>query len=221
MKIKDMIPVLLVAFILAACAPAVQTAFPTETRPLTPTAILTGTPPPTVTPTPNPTLEPAINFEKGLSQVPIGYLVFIELRGYSTCSEECNCAPAPVRMLYKFTASGELWTDLFDFDKIMSQPIVGFFGYGDWQDQLYGMDTLPFKVPPYDDATVYSVDDKGVAIMETHGETFYIKPGQTWTNSGTEKREPPVGCSISYGSTLTNYGLLPRSKIRFGDPYYH
>jgi hypothetical protein len=170
---------------------------------------------------PDATLEPAIKFEEGLSQIPTGYFIFIEIKSYSTCSEECHCAPAPVRRLYDMDPSGVLWTDLFDLDNILTRPIIGFFGFGDWQDQLYVIDSLPYKVPPYDAAIVHSVDDKGVAIMEYYGKTFYIKPGQSWTNAGNEKREPPAGCSIDYGSTLTNHGLLSRTKIRFGDPNNH
>jgi hypothetical protein len=221
MKINNILSVLLVAFMLAACASAVQTAAPTKTRMLAPTAIWTITSTPAVSPTPNPTLEPAIKFDEGVSQVPIGSYIFIEIRTYGICSTECNCAPGPVRPLYEIDSSGVLWTDLFDLDQMLTKPIVGFFGFGDWQDHLYGIDSLPYRIPPYDAAIVHSVDDKGIAVMEYFGKTFYIKPGQSWKNTGTEKREPPVGCRFDYGSTLTNYGLLSRTQIRFGDPTNH
>lgn len=168
-----------------------------------------------------PSLEPAIIFENGISQVPVGYFVFLEISTYSYCSTECNCAPGPVRILYNYSSSGELWTDLFDLNNILEKPIVGLFGFGDWHDQLYVIDKLPYKIPPYDAAAVYNVNAEGVAIMEYMGKSFYIKPGQSWTNDGNEKRESPVGCSIAYGSKLTNYGLLTRDKIHFGDPNYH
>jgi hypothetical protein len=177
-----------------------------------------GTPIPLI-----PTLEPAVNFEKGISKVPKGYYIFIELRGSSVCSPECQCAPAPVRIQYNFTSSGELWTDLHDLPVILasSSPIVGFFGYGDWQDNLYVIEALPFKVRPDGDVTVYSIDVQGTAIVEVHGGTYFIRPGQSWTDSGDIKQEPPAGCHVSYSTRLSNYGLLSRTQIRFGDPSTH
>jgi hypothetical protein len=118
----------------------------------------------------NRTLEPAINFSKGVSQVPQGYYVFIEIANHSIYSPECQRAPAPVRQLYDFTSSGELWTDLYNLPTAPSSPMVGFFGYGDWHENLYVMETLPFTVPPYGEATVYSVNAEGIAVVEIHGE---------------------------------------------------
>ena len=202
--------------ILASCYPA--TIIPTTNQIVPPETAtpLTETPIPSL-----PTLEPAIHFNEGVSQIPTGYFIFLEIRTYSICSSECHCAPGPVRQLYDLDSSGVLWTDLFNFDQILTQPIIGFFGFGDWQDQLYVIDGLPYKMPPYDAIIVHSIDAKGVVVMEYYGKTFYIKPGESWTNNGKQKREPPVGCSIDYGSTLTNYGLLSRAKIQFGDPYSH
>jgi hypothetical protein len=176
----------------------------------------------TETPIPSlPTLEPATKFDEGVSQVPNGYFIFIEIRTYSICSSECQCAPGPVRQLYDVDSSGVLWTDLFNLDQILTKPIIGFFGFGDWRDQLYVIDSLPYRIPPYDAAIVHSIDDKGIVVMEYYGKTFYIKPSESWTNNGKQKREPPIGCIIDYGSTLTNYGLLSRTKIQLGDPYSH
>jgi hypothetical protein len=214
MKIKLLV-LLILFLLLEGCSPLENPGEQGTPVPPTPT-LEQGTPVP-----PTPTLEPATNFEKGISQVPKGYYIFIELRNREECSSECQCAPAPVRMLYDIDSSGVLWTDLFNLNEALTKPIVGFFGFGNWRDQLYVIDSLPYKVPPYDAATVYSIDDKGVAIMEYFGKTFYIKPGQSWTNEGNEKREPPAGCSIDYGTTLTNHGLLSRAEIQLGDPYNH
>jgi hypothetical protein len=172
----------------------------------------------------NPQLERAADFEKGVSNIPKGYFIFLELSGSNVCSDECHCAPAPVRPAYNFTASGELWTDLESLPAALASPTVGFFGYGNWRDKLFIMDALPFNLQPYDDttvATLYSVDAQGTAIVEIAGETYFIKPGQSWTDSGEVRQEPPAGCHVSYTRRLTNYGLLPQTQIQFGDPGLH
>jgi hypothetical protein len=170
--------------------------------------------------TPIPPLKPAYNFEKGISQVPEGYYVFIELTGYTNYSSACNKAPAPVRVLYDITAEGDLWTDLFNLPEALASPIVGFLGYGDFQNELQVIDSLPYTVRPYGEATVYSVDDQGVATIEIQGKTYFFEPGQSWSMRGAQS-EPPLGCRVTYGSRLTNYGLLPRSRIHFGSAYSH
>ena len=174
-----------------------------------------GTPIPLI-----PTLEPAANFEKGISQVPKGYYIFIEFSYRDVCSTECQCAPGPVKPSYNFTTSGELVTDQENIIPALSTPIVGFFGYDPTaRDRLYVIDTLPYKTPPYDEVTIYSVDSQGTATMEVDSKTYFIKPGQSWTDSGVLKREPPTGCHISYTTRLSNYGLLTKAQIRFGVPY--
>ena len=174
-----------------------------------------GTPVPLI-----PTLEPAVNFEKGISQVPKGFYIFIELSHRDECSPECQCAPGPVKPSYNFTTSGELVTDQENIIPALSTPIVGFFGYDRRaKDRLYVIDTMPYKTPPYDEFTIYSVDAQGTATMEVDGKTYFIRPGQSWTDSGDMKREPPAGCHISYSTRLSNYGLLPQAQIRFGVPY--
>jgi hypothetical protein len=172
-----------------------------------------------------PSLERAANFEKGISRIPERYYLFLEFRSRSVCSDECNCAPEAPAPLYEITSAGELWIerDLEGFPT-SSSPIVGFFVFNDWGGRVYAMDTLPFTlqpgIAPSDTiiATVYSVDAEGTAVVEVYGETYFIKPGQAWTDSGDMRREPPAGCHISYSTSLTNFGLFSETQIRFGNP---
>ena len=90
----------------------------------------------------NLSLERPAGFEKGVSKIPEGYYLFMELMGTEDCSYECHCAPGPVRVLYDFTASGVLWTDFEGLTPALSSPIVGFFGFGSYRDQLYVMNKL-------------------------------------------------------------------------------
>jgi hypothetical protein len=167
---------------------------------------------------PIPTLEPAINFEKGVSQVPNGYFILIEFGGSSVCSDECNCAPAPpAPPHYQFTSSGELLTDQPDIIPALSTPIVGFFGRRGTSgtDILYVIDKLPYKPFPDGWFTIYSIDTLGTTTVEIGDKAYFIRPGQSWTDSGDVKQEPPVGCRMSYNSRLSNFGLVPQAKIRF------
>ncbi|NOT06252.1 MAG: hypothetical protein HOP27_16795 [Anaerolineales bacterium] len=175
-----------------------------------------------------PSLERAVNFEKGISKIPEGYYIFLEFRSRNVCSDECHCAPEAPAPLYEITSAGELWIerDLEGFPA-SSSPIVGFFVFNDWGGRVYAMDTLPFTlqpgIAPSDTtiATVYSVDAEGTAVVEVYGETYFIKPGQAWTDSGNMRREPPAGCHISYSTSLTNFGLFSQTQIRFGNPDLH
>jgi hypothetical protein len=165
-----------------------------------------------------PTLEPAINFKKGVSQVPNGYFILIEFGGSSVCSDECHCAlapPAPPH--YQFTSSGELLTDQPDIIPALSTPIVGFFGERgtSGSDILYVIDKLPYKPFSEGTLTIYSIDTLGTITVEIGDKAYFIRPGQAWTDNGDVKREPPPGCHMTYSSRLSNYGLLPDAKIQF------
>jgi hypothetical protein len=185
-----------------------------------------------------PSLERAVNFEKGISNIPQGYFIFLEFFSRSVCSDKCNCAPEASAPLYEFTSTGELWIERDlgfastgkpwiekDLDGLptVSSPMAGFFVFNDWGGRIYVLDTLPFTLDPGDTpiATVYSVDAEGTAVVEVYGETYFIQPGQSWTDSGDMRREPPEGCRISYSTSLTNFGLFSQTQIRFGYPDLH
>jgi hypothetical protein len=167
----------------------------------------------------NPPLELAVTFEKGVSQVPQGYYVFIEYSYRDECSAACQCAPGPVKPNYNFTSSGELVTDQEDILPALSTPIVGFFGYDRRaRDQLYVIDSLPYQTPPYDEFIIYSVDAQGTVTVDVDGIPYFVRPGQSWTDRGSVS-QAPAGCTISYNSRLSNYGLLPQAQIQLGVPY--
>jgi hypothetical protein len=107
---------------------------------------------------------------------------------------------------------------LYDPASILTSTIVGLFGYGKWNERVYVIKTLPYT-PPYGEAIIYSVDAQGTVVVEVQGKTYFIRPGQAWTESGEVRREPPSGCHIAFTSQLSNYGLLAQAKIRIGDPY--
>lgn len=176
--------------------------------------------PPTSSP---PSLERADNFEQGISKIPEGYSLFLVFDARSVCSDECNCAPEAPAPLYEFTSEGELWIKALDGFPVSSSPIVGFFAFSNWGGGVYVMDTLPFTLAPGDStiATVYRVDAEGTAVVEVYGETYFIQPGQAWTDSGDVQQESPPGCYISYSTSLTNFGLFPQAQIRFGYTALH
>jgi hypothetical protein len=224
MKTKTLLTAIVLSIVTAACVPL-----------LTPVTI--GTPEQTATATPTsipatPFLEPAIDFEKGISNIPEGYYIFLAYFGRSECSGECNCAPTEARApLYEITPAGELWiiSDLEDHPTLSSQ-IAGFFVYDDDSSigEVQVVDPLPFTVTPFTFtrdapaiATVYSVEADGTAVVEVYGETYFIKPGQLWTESGDWSREPPAGCRMSYSDRLTNFGLFSKAQVRFGYPDQH
>lgn len=236
MKTKTLLTAIVLSIVLAACAPL---SAPMATGTPEPTATATST---SIPATPSP--DPAIDFEKGISNIPEGYYIFLEYSGRSECSSECNCAPTEARApLYEITSTGELWieSDLLGVDPTgkswvikdsegiltLSDPIAGFFVYNNDASvgQVQVVSPLPFTLIPFTFtfdalavATIYSVEADGTAIVEVYGETYFIKPGQSWTESGDWSREPPAGCRISYSNRLTNFGLFSKTQIRFGYP---
>jgi hypothetical protein len=230
MKAKPLLTAIVLSIVLAAC---VLLSTPAGTT-LEPTATTT------------PSLEPAIDFEKGISNIPEGYYIFLEFFGRSKCSDECNCAPEARAPLYEITPAGELWiissligvtstgaswigNDLED-RSTLSSPIAGFFVYDDDSSmgQVQVVAPLPFTVTPFTFtrdapaiATIYSIEADGTAVVEVYGKTYFIKPGQSWTESGDWSREPPSGCRMSYSDRLTNLGLFAKTQVRFGYPDQH
>lgn len=183
-----------------------------------------------------PTLEHAVDFEKGVSGIPEDQFIFFEYRSRSDCSVECHCAAVEASApLYEITPEGELWIERelgfaltgepwLETDsqgrQSLSAPIMGFFVMNEWGGQIHVVDALPFSAIPSDTtiATVYSVDADGTAIVEIFGETYYLKPGQSWTSSGDIPQGEPLGCHTSYNTSLTNLGLFSLSQLRFGYP---
>jgi hypothetical protein len=166
-------------------------------------------------------LELAVSYEKGLSQVPAGYYIFIELGGWTEYSDQCQRAPGRAAPGYEFTSSGELVSFLPVNLPASSSPILGFFGYGgvSGRDMLYVIDELPYQMSQDSRFTIYSVDAQGVATVGVDSLTYYIKPGQAWTDGGEMGQSPPAGCRVKYSTSLTNHGLLPQAKITLGSPW--
>lgn len=172
-----------------------------------------------------PSLARAVNFEKGVSKIPEGYYLFLEFRYRDVCSDKCNCAPEAPAPLYEINSAGELWIERgLEGLSTSSSPGIGIFVFNNWGGRVYAMDALPFTLQPglapSDPiiANVYNVDAEGIAVVEIYGEAYIIKPGQSWTDSGDMKREPPAGCHISYSASLTNFGLFSQAQIHFGYP---
>jgi hypothetical protein len=166
-------------------------------------------------------LKLAVAYEKGLSQVPAGYYIFIELGGWTVYSDKCQRAPGPAARGYEFTSSGELISFLPVNFPAASSPIVGFFGYGgeSGRDMLYVIDKLPYQMRLDSRFTIYSVDAQGVATVGVDSLTYYIQPGQAWTDGGKLDQSPPAGCRVTYSTSLTNHGLLPQAQIKLGSPW--
>ncbi|MBI5841756.1 MAG: hypothetical protein HZB19_16830 [Chloroflexi bacterium] len=169
---------------------------------------------------PTPALEPAENYASGVSQIPTGMYLFVELSTYDERSEQCQCpAVEPPKWVYKWSSSSELCIEEYFYNLYFPDPtsivsstsVLGLFGYGRWQEVLSAINTLPYNeyyIP------IYSADSDGVIVIGLQGKEYFLKPGQSWVDSGRFKREPPAGCSISYVNKLTNYGLLNRQRIQ-------
>jgi len=195
-------------FGMTACSPsfssAIQTANVKETQ---------------ISAAPTPALESAENYPTGISQIPMGKYLFVELSIYDDCSEECDCPVVePPRSVYEWSSSGELCMDEYFYqhyftdstEAVPPPSILGFFGYGRWREEFSAINTLPYNeyyIP------VYSIDSNGVIVIGIKGKKYFLEPGQTWVDSGQYESEPPVGCIIYYTNTMRNYGLLMEDQI--------
>jgi hypothetical protein len=170
-----------------------------------------------VTATPN--LELAENFSIGTSDTPEGKYLFIELHEYDSCSDACQCpAVEPPMWAYEWY-SGELClTNNEYYDRSFPAsaaapvtPLLGFYGAGRWQERLIPITALPFEeyyLP------IYSVDTDGSIVIGLQGKNYFLRPGQSWYESGTYKSEPPDGCTKYYENRLINHGLIAREQIK-------
>ena len=103
---------------------------------------------------------------------------------------------------YSF-GSGELDAPNLEFGRGWRNsftPPIGFFGVGrnnqgamggGASSELNVIDTLPYVPPSYAEPIIHSVDAEGAIVAEVGGETYFIKPGEsfvkTWRvqNTGT------------------------------------
>jgi hypothetical protein len=172
---------------------------------------------------PTPDLEPAENYADGTSDIPAGMIVFVELYTSSDCSWQCQCPVVePPRQIYEWSSPGNLCTldeylynsyFLTSTSTISPTAIAGLFGYGRWHEKLSAINAFPYEeyyIP------IYGANADGSIVVGLQGKKYFLKPGQSWTDSGTYKDEPPAGCSKSYMDRLTNYGFVKREDIRLG-----
>jgi hypothetical protein len=184
------------------------------------TACISSNIPTTLAVSPTPILKRVEYFTIGFSQIPNNMYLFVEDYYSDECSEQCNCPVVePPKRIYELTSAGELCMDEHIYKQLFpdegsnssSGSFLGLFGYGRWREGLSAIYTLPFN---YYDIIIHSVGPDGIIVIGLQGEEYFLKPGESWFNSGSYKREPPAGCIKSYSERITNYGLLDRQQIK-------
>lgn len=187
---------------------------------------------PTTQPTPSPqppatpTLQPAVEYTEGLGEIPPGKFLFVEYWDTSdgtSITGQCEGAAMIDFPGYSF-GSGELDAPNLEFGRGWRNsftPPIGFFGVGrnnqgamggGASSELNVIDTLPYVPPSYAEPIIHSVDAEGAIVAEVGGETYFIKPGESWIQQFGSYPSPL--CHQVTTSRLTNYGLLDKSQIR-------
>ncbi len=86
-----------------------------------------------------------------------------------------------------------------------------------------GVSDTPFQSPR--GVKILRFDADGTCAIEYKGQNITLKPGESWSNETSEIRERPsysnttrvVRANITSNDTITNYGVISKSNVTFGD----
>ncbi len=195
------------------------TLVPTSSPPTTaPTLASTSTPPTTTL-----TLQPAVKYTEGLSEIPPGQFLFVEYWVTTSGTGQCDGAAMIDFPGYLFS-SGTLDAPNVDLGRGRRNSltsVIGLFGMGESRAGAMGggissrldvIDTLPYALVSNKEAIIHSVDAQGTIVAEITGETFFIKPGQSWLRQN--EVDPSPQCHQVTTARLTNYGFLDKDQVQ-------
>jgi hypothetical protein len=173
---------------------------------------------------PTPALEPAEDYVIGASHIPHGMVLFVEANTFDECSlGKCGCPVVePPRQAYKWNSKGDLCVEEDFYEQFFPDPtstvsstsFQGLFGHGEWLEDLSPIHTLPYNEYGIN---ILSINSDGVIVVDIQGKAYDLKPGQSWVASGSYISYKEKGCSLSYETRFTNFGLLKRQQIRLED----
>lgn len=88
-------------------------------------------------------------------------------------------------------------------------------GYG---SSLYGVYDLPYS---HNSFILLKIDSDGTAHIRYNDASIVLSPGEKWVNQSSEIWESQFGgqlakVNITINETITNYGILDKSKIKKG-----
>ena len=217
MQIKPWkITLLAIPFILLACAQ------------------LDASPVPPATPTQS--VRAVTDFDSGISEIPPEQLIFVLVKNHSSGSGSCDfpvVEQSPLafkvssRILTIDSAGSSSWLSDENLVPVTQPEIVGlgYFGFytsrdyslgGGINNALYLLDQLPYSVSSFS-LVIYSVLKDGSIVAGVKDQVYQFEPGQSWVEVSTINNDSQPDCRITSTLSITNYGLLQSSDIKFED----
>jgi hypothetical protein len=186
--------------------------------------------------TPTQSVSPATDYVVGFSELPPDKFLFVLAKSESTGSGNCDFPVVEQGRLAFRHSSGTLeislegsapWltgTRLMD----VHQPEIiglGFFGYhsssdyslgGGIHNEIYYIDALTYKVPSLS-FVIYSVLKDGTMVAGVRDEVYQFEPNQSWRAVSSHREDRQPDCQITSTFSITNYGFLNKSDVKFVD----
>jgi len=100
---------------------------------------------------------------------------------------------------------------------------LGFFGYhsssdyslgGGIHNEIYYIDGLTYEVPSLS-FVIYSVLNDGTMVAGVGDQVYQFEANQSWIEVSSHREERQPDCQITSSFSITNYGFLNRSDVKF------
>lgn len=186
--------------------------------------------------TPTQSVSPATDYVVGFSELPPDKFLFVLAKSESTGSGLCDFPVVEQGLLAFRYASGALEISLegsatwLTGSHLMDvhQPEItglGFFGYhsssdsslgGGTHNEIYYIDEMTYEVPSLSFA-IYSVLKDGTMVAGVRDQVYQFEPNQSWREVSSHRDERQPDCQITSTFSITNYGFLKRSDVKFVD----
>jgi hypothetical protein len=184
--------------------------------------------------TPTQSVSPATDYVVGFSELPSDKFLFVLAKSESAGSGICDFPPVEQGLLAFRYASGTLEISLegsatwLTGSQLMDvhQPEMiglGFFGYhtssdyslgGGIHNEIYYIDQLTYEVPSLS-FVIYSVLKDGTMVAGVRDQVYQFEPNQSWREVSSHREERHPDCQITSTFSITNYGFLKRSDVKF------
>jgi hypothetical protein len=186
--------------------------------------------------TPTQAVSPATDYVVGFSELPPDKLLFVLVKSESSGSGICDFPVVEQGLLSFRYASGTLeislqgsatWLTGSHLTDVRQPEIIGlgFFGYlasndysvgGGTHNEIYYIDELPYAVPSLS-FVIHSVLKDGTIVAGVRDQVYQFEPNQSWREVSSHREEKQPDCQIKSTFSITNYGYLKRSDVKFVD----
>jgi hypothetical protein len=184
--------------------------------------------------TPTQSVSPATDYVVGFSELPPDKILFVLANSESTGAGLCDFPVVEQGLLaFRYSSStleislqgSATWLTGSHLMDVHQPEIIGlgFFGYhsssdyslgGGIHNEIYYIDGLTYEVPSLS-FVVYSVLNDGTMVAGVGDQVYQFEANQSWIEVSSHREERQPDCQITSSFSITNYGFLNRSDVKF------